>query len=50
MPDDHGMSEATDTTDTEMATEDEGDREYDDAFVEAPLDPDYLARLSKEAD
>jgi hypothetical protein len=40
----------TEELDTREATEDEGDHEYDDDVVEAPLDPDYLARLIKEAD
>lgn len=39
----------SDQLDTREATEDEGDQEYD-SHIEAPLDPGYLERLSKETD
>jgi hypothetical protein len=39
----------TDTSETQEATEDEGDKDYD-AHIGAPLDPDYLVHLREEKD
>jgi len=39
----------TDPSETQEATEDEGNKDTD-AHIGAPLDPDYLARLSEETD
>ncbi|HEY3140129.1 MAG TPA: hypothetical protein VGJ86_03320 [Acidimicrobiales bacterium] len=39
----------SDSSSTVEATEPEGDEDYS-AYVGAPLDPDYLARISQEAD
>jgi hypothetical protein len=44
------MSDSTsDSSATIEATEPEGDEDYS-SYVGAPLDPDYLARISQEAD
>ena len=40
---------SSDSAATTEATEPEGDEEYS-AYVGAPLDPDYLARISQEAE
>jgi hypothetical protein len=40
---------SSDSSATIEATELEGDEDYS-AYVGAPLDPDYLARIGEEAD